>query len=113
MANSVDLDETAQYEQSHRFLHCLRKLFWSAGLRGLDRMLAGKGGNSSLQITVMLLPNWCSIVSKTVYVRMEHDTKLNNQYSKGCSYIVSPDSIRHGTKTALASNQLSFNMLHT
>ena len=33
MANSVDPDETAHYEPSHQDLHCLQKLFWSAGFK--------------------------------------------------------------------------------
>ena len=43
MANSVDPDEMAHYEQSHQDLHFLQKeLVWSAGLkvlRGLDTLL--------------------------------------------------------------------------
>ena len=36
MANSVDPDEMACYEPSHRDLHCLHGYwFWSAGLKGL------------------------------------------------------------------------------
>ena len=36
MANSVDPDETARNEPSHRDLHCLRRyLVWSAGMIGL------------------------------------------------------------------------------
>ena len=35
MANRVDPDEMAHYELSHQDLHCLQKLFWSAGLKGL------------------------------------------------------------------------------
>ena len=36
MANSVDPDEIALYELSHLDLHCLqRRLYWSAGMKGL------------------------------------------------------------------------------
>ena len=35
-ANSEDSNETAHYEPSHQDLHCLQKLFWSAGLKGLN-----------------------------------------------------------------------------
>ena len=35
MADSVDPDEMAHYEQSHLDLHCLHRYwFWSAGLKG-------------------------------------------------------------------------------
>ena len=34
MANSVDPDETACYEQSHLDLHCLQRyLYWSVGTK--------------------------------------------------------------------------------
>ena len=36
MANNVDPDEMARYEQSYLDLHCLhRNLCWSAGLKGI------------------------------------------------------------------------------
>ena len=35
MANSVDPDETAQFEPSHLYLYCLQRyMFWCAGLKG-------------------------------------------------------------------------------
>ena len=37
MANSVGLDETAHYEQSHQDLHFLHMyLVWSVGMKGLN-----------------------------------------------------------------------------
>ena len=38
MANTVDPDETAQYEPSYLYLRCLQMyLLWSAGLIGLNQ----------------------------------------------------------------------------
>ena len=53
MANSVDLDEMAIYEQSHPDLHCLQKyLFWSARVEDLWELQTAKQKDAHSHIII-------------------------------------------------------------
>ena len=47
MANSVESDETTRYELSHLDWHFLQRyLYWSEGMKGLEKFYTFRGGNS-------------------------------------------------------------------